>query len=378
MATVLSIVSYPFLPARVGGQKGVALFYKWFSRFQRVVCVTTEKNDPAAAEGYTVLNVLSNSRLRYINPFYFFTLRKIAREQGATHLILEHPYFGWLGVWVARACGLRLVVHSHNMEGLRWKSLGKWWWNILWHYEKWVHRRADYNFFIHAEDMQYALGHFGLRPERCIVMTYGIEWDRAPGPEEVRRSRELLRREQGIAEHEVVLFFNGAFDHRPNLLALESILDKINPILLRRASFAYKILICGRGIPESMMEGGHRNVIWGGFVPDISAYFRGADVFINPVTEGGGIKTKLVEALGNNLTSVSVRNGALGVDPAWCGGKLLIGEDGDWEGFVDLIEQAIAVRGDVPAGWFDHFYWGVTTRRAAAFIEGQGRGEEGR
>jgi hypothetical protein len=68
---IISLVSYPFLPARTGGQKGIALFYKYFSRYHRVTIITTEKNQPALAEGYELLNILSNSPFRYINPFIF-------------------------------------------------------------------------------------------------------------------------------------------------------------------------------------------------------------------------------------------------------------------------------------------------------------------
>jgi hypothetical protein len=368
MATVIPIVSYPFLPAKVGGQKGVAFFYKYFSRHHRVICVTTKKNDPAAAEGYEVLNILSNSPLRYINLFYFFTLRRIIRAQAASHLVLEHPYYGWLGVLLKWGCGVKLIVHSHNIEGLRWKSLGKWWWPVLAAYEKWVHRRADYNFFIQDEDRQYAIGRFGLDPARCITMTYGIERSAIPGPEEKAACRRQVRKEQGIAEEETLLFFNGAFNYRPNLDALQKIIDKINPLLLQIAGFKYKILICGRDIPGSVSSANHPNMIFAGFVDDIELYFRGADVFLNPVTEGGGIKTKLVEALGNNLTAVSVRNGAMGIDPVWCAGKLLVCGDDEWETFVELIIKARAVVTDIPPVYFEHFYWGYTTQKAAEFI----------
>ena len=91
---IISLVSYPFLPARTGGQKGIALFYKYFSAYHAVTCVTTKKNKPGDASGYEVLNILSDSRLRYINPFLFFSLRKLIRKKKASHLILEHPYFG--------------------------------------------------------------------------------------------------------------------------------------------------------------------------------------------------------------------------------------------------------------------------------------------
>src|SRR5277367_4958038 len=149
---IISLVSYPFLPARSGGQKGIALFYKYFSRYHSVTILTTKKNEPSFADGYEVINILSNSPLRYINPFIFFRIRRLIREKKASHLILEHPYYGWVGFLLKMFCRIKLVVHSHNIEGNRWKSLGKWWWRILWVYEKYTHRIADFNFFTQDED----------------------------------------------------------------------------------------------------------------------------------------------------------------------------------------------------------------------------------
>jgi polysaccharide biosynthesis protein PslH len=204
-------------------------------------------------------------------------------------------------------------------------------------------------------------------------MTYGLESEAIPRPEDMERSRRQVREEQGIPPDETLLFFNGAFNYSPNLNALQKIIDKINPLLLERGTFPYKILICGRDIPEAVSKRQTPNILFAGFVEDIEVYFRGADIFLNPVTEGGGIKTKLVEALGNNLTSVSVRNGAMGIDPSWCNGKLLVCEDGEWDVFVELILKARAVTADTPPLYFEHFYWGTTTRKAAEFIMAAGK-----
>lgn len=367
MATVISIVSYSFLPARVGGQKGIALFNKYFCRYHRLICVTTKNNDPAAAEGYEVRNILSGSPARYINIFYFFTLRKIIRQNNASHLILEHPYYGWLGILLKWFCGVKLVVHSHNIEGLRWKTLGKWWWRILWGYEKRIHRNADFNFFIHDQDKQYAIAHFGLKPERCMIMTYGIEWNTIPPHQEIQEARQWLRTRFNIAAQETILFFNGAFNYRPNLEALKKTIEIIEP-LLQQKGFQYKIIICGRNIPASISERKYDHIIVEGFVDDIGIYFKGADIFLNPITEGGGIKTKLVEALGYNLNAVSTVNGAIGIDPAICNGKLLLCADGDWDAFAGLVVKAAGIHADMPAAYFEHFYWGYSTQKAAAFI----------
>jgi polysaccharide biosynthesis protein PslH len=106
-------------------------------------------------------------------------------------------------------------------------------------------------------------------------------------------------------------------------------------------------------------------------VDDIEAYFMGTDVFMNPVTGGGGIKTKLVEALGYNLSAVSARSGAIGIDPAWCNGKLLVCEDHAWENFAELVVKAIGIKADTPKLYFEHFFWGTIAEKTAQFI---GRG----
>jgi len=368
MANVISLVSYPFLPAKVGGQKGVALFNKYFSRYHKLICVTTKKNDPTAAEGYEVMNTLSNSKFRYINIFYFFTIRKIIREKKATHLIIEHPYYGWLGMLLKLFCRIKLVVHSHNMEGLRWKTLGKWWWLVLWFYEKVTHRCADYNFFIHDEDKKYAIDQFRLKPSRCITVTYGIEWENVPSEEERKEARQVIRGKHKIDDSKNILLFNGTFNYMPNIEGLQNIVAIVNPILQQK-NFSYTLVICGRDIPESISKEKYPDVIFAGFVDDISLYFKGANTFLNPISKGGGIKTKLVEALGYNLNSVSTQNGAIGINPDICNGKLLICGDYDWGRFAGLIIDASHINTDTPSIYFEHFYWGSTAKRAAEFIE---------
>ncbi len=364
---VISLVSYPFLPARSGGQKGIALFYKYFSRYHSVTCITTKKNQPEFAEGYEVTNILSNSSFRYINPFIFFRIRKLIREKKASHLILEHPYYGWLGVLIKKTCGVHLVVHSHNLEGNRWKSLGKWWWRILWNYEKFTHRHADFNFFIQDADRCYAIKSFGLNEDRCLTVSFGTEIPEPPTPESRAEAGRLLHQQLQIPKSVPLLLFNGAFKYPPNIEALENLLFKINPILQSRGFF-YHLLICGLDIPESILEKEFPSVRILGFVENLDLYLKGCNTFLNPLISGGGIKTKLVEALAFNLNVVSTENGAIGVDPELCDGKLILCTDSDWNLFAETIIQSIEVKATIPHDFYDHFYWANITKRAADFI----------
>ncbi|HEY4876423.1 MAG TPA: glycosyltransferase [Puia sp.] len=369
MATVISIVSYPFLPAKTGGEKFVAYFSKYFSNYHQLTCITTKKNNPEFADGYEVLNIISNSKWRYINIFYFFTIRKIIKQKKATHLLIVQPYYGWLAVLLKWFCNVKLIVLSHNIEGLRWKTLGKWWWRMLSQYEKFTHRQIDYNFFVQDEDKKYAIEKFGLDPSKCIKVTYGIDWNKIPDLQELQKAKQQIRTAHNISPEKKILFFNGAFNYKPNLDALKRIIDIINPLLQQEINFNYCLIICGMKIPAEIISSQFPGIIIAGFVDDVSVYFKGAEVFLNPITEGGGIKTKLVEALGYNLNAVSTQHGAIGINPDWCNNKLQICENSDWKFFVELTVKLSTYIADIPEIYFEHFYWRDITKKAAEFIE---------
>lgn len=354
----------------MGGQKGIAFFNQYLSKLVRFSCVTIKDNTELSAEGYPIKNILSNSSSRYINLFYFFTLRRIIREEKITHIIIEHPYYGWLGILLKWFCKVKLIVHSHNIEAQRFKSMGKWWWGILWNYEKMTHKKADHNFFIQDNDRNYAIENFKLKPEQCTTITYGFELNQPPTPADKRLAREEVCKTHNINETDRILLFNGTLGYKPNLDALDIILEKINPALFTDTNFSYKIIICGNKLPvdySGLINHKDKNIIYAGFVDDINLYFKGCDIFINPVIDGGGIKTKVVEALGNDLSVISTQSGAIGILPEITGNKMYIIEDNDWARFSYLI-KTINPGETIPPVYFDHFYWGNIAARAAKMI----------
>jgi glycosyltransferase involved in cell wall biosynthesis len=87
------------------------------------------------------------------------------------------------------------------------------------------------------------------------------------------------------------------------------------------------------------------------------------------VISGGGIKTKLVEALAYGLQAVSSANGAVGIDPGICNENLVICPDGDCPAFADAVVRLKDSDAETPAAFYDRFYWANITKRAARFIE---------
>jgi polysaccharide biosynthesis protein PslH len=316
--------------------------------------------------------VLGNSKWRYANPVLFFRLKKIIQQKKITDLIIVHPYYGWLAWLLKKSTGVKLSMLSHNIEALRFKSMGKLWWKLLWFYEKYTHQILDHNFFVTKEDLDFAVKNYKLDSNKCFVITYGIEWQEQPSIIEKKEAAVFLRSNYGIKDDEKILLFNGTLDYSPNIEAIDYIINNINPSLLKNKNYKYKIIICGKGLPEKyndLKQFADKNIIYAGFVNDINIFFKGADIFLNPVITGGGIKTKLVEALGNGLSAVSSKSGAFGVPLELVDDKLCVVDDFDWEYFTENI-FLMETNTLTSNSFFNHFYWGNIAAKAAGIISG--------
>lgn len=357
-------------PAHTGGKKFISSFYEYLAKIYPVIFISVPHDEMHEAVPKSFYGILGTSKLRYANPLLFFKIKRIIIEKNISDLIIIHPYYGWLAWLLKKSTNVKLSLLSHNIEAIRFKSMGKWWWKMLWFYEKTIHKIIDHNFFVTQEDLDFAIKNYFLDPSKCSVITYGIDWKEIPSQQEKQKAGTLLRKEHNIKDEEKILFFNGTLDYEPNIKAIDYIIKDINPLLLKNKNYKYKIIICGKGLPAAyheLKEYHTQNIIYAGFVDDINCYFKGADVFLNPVIAGGGIKTKLVEALGNNLTAISCDSGAFGIPTQIVGSKLTIVKDFDWVSFADGVIEA-DVCANTPALFFNHFYWGNIATKAGKII----------
>jgi UDP-N-acetylglucosamine:LPS N-acetylglucosamine transferase len=349
---ILGIAPYRFLPAVNGGHKGIEQLYRNIGKYAETIVVSTKSNSEEYAVNYRLIKLFSNSFLRYINVFYYFKLKALIREQKITHVILEHPYMGWLAFLLKQSTNVSLIVRSHNIEAIRFQTIKKWWWKALWYYEKWVYNIADKVCFVTIDDKEYAVNHFHLSENKCIIKTYGTDLSQPPPVIIKQKAKAELQHQHNIHASDKIILFNGGFSYQPNLDALYHLLNTIQPLLDKNLVSNYTILICGINIPEDILRISNDKIVIAGFVKDVNAYFLGADIFVCPITAGGGIKTKLVEALAYDDTCVSYSNSAIGIDEEVCNGKLLIAEDNNAEQFVSLIQHAMEINTHIT----DEFY----------------------
>ena len=357
MKKVLNIVPYQYLPFFSGGQKFIAQFNQSLAEQCVLHVAGTGDNDASLAKNYSFYRLLKKSRSRYLDISSFFRIKKLIKEQEIDTVIIEHPYLGWLGWLLKKSCKIQLIVHTHNIEYERFRTLSKSWWSVLKLYESWVLRKADAVFCISEEDRQWMIQQLQLKPEKCLLVPYGI--NQKSMPLDKQQCKELVCSKHGFNPQHSLLFFNGLLDYEPNLDALHIILEQINPLLLQ-SSLQYNILVAGKRLPAELNElkaWKSQHIHYAGFVDDIELYFKSADLFLNPVQSGGGVKTKMIESIAFGTTVISTKSGAIGIEENVCDGKLVTGADNDWINFTTAIVDNSKTSTETPAAYYGFYYW---------------------
>jgi glycosyltransferase involved in cell wall biosynthesis len=368
MKKVLAIAPYSYLPYFSGGQKFIAKFFEYLSKEVDLTVVSVEQNDRSLAN-YKILPLLKKSFSRYYDRSLIAGLSELVRDEKFDAIIWEHPYYYWLAKRVRNRTGIKTIIHTHNIEYRRFKSLGKWWWPILRRYERKCLQHADAVFFITPDDRRFAIDHWNIPEEKTTIVPFGVDEAEDPTAKIIAK-QEIVRRHQ-LDPSDKIFLFNGLLNYEPNLDALRMILDEINPHLLR-SDVKYKIIVCGKGLPEEMnalRDQSAKNIMYAGFVNDIETYFKAADIFLNPVLSGGGIKTKMVEAIGFGTSVISTESGAIGLDRTVSAGKLVVVPDSDWKAFAEqTIRMSSHAYISTPPDYYREYGWKNIVKRTLPFL----------
>lgn len=376
MKKVLAIAPYPYLPFFSGGQKFIARFFEYLGKEVDLTVISVAGNDFSLTKNYQAIPLLKKSFSRYYDRSLVKKITALVKKEGYDTIIWEHPYYAWLAFRIRKRTGVKTIIHTHNIEYQRFRSTGRWWWPVLKMYERWSFKKADAIFFISPEDKNFAVKQWKVEKGKCIDLPFGI--DIKNYPDDKAECRELVCRKHNISKEEKILLFNGLLNYKSNLDALKVILDKINPLLLQHMSFRYKIIICGKGLPEDLnsLKGyADKNIIYAGFVDDVETYFKGADIFLNPAQSGGGVKTKMVEAIAFGTTVVATETGAEGIERKVCGDKLIVTAGNDWNEFArSIISNADKII-ITPPGYYEYYYWENVIKNLITSLTNQPAGQ---
>src|SRR5918993_5016924 len=238
---VLSVVWYKVLPPKFGGQKAVAFFNESLAKEVSLKCLCS-KNNSGFNTTYQIYPRLPIGKVQFINPFVWRKIYVFAKRNNITHLILEFPYHGIAGFICKKLLNIKMIINTHNIEYLRFKEQKKWWWGLLYHFEKWTMRNADAVFFKTDSDMVTAKKSFTVDEKKLSVLSYGVD---NPVSFSKKEAQSIIRERHRIGADEKILLFAGTLDYSPNAEAVVAIKEQIIP-LLNQSAIKYKVIVCGR------------------------------------------------------------------------------------------------------------------------------------
>jgi glycosyltransferase involved in cell wall biosynthesis len=303
------------------------------------------------------------SKLQFLSPGNYQHIDRTIQKLSPSHLLIEHCYYGWFAHMLAKKHALKFIVHSHNIEYQRFRQMGKWWWPLLYQLEKKAHQWADLSLFKTEEDLEHAVSRFHLSRSKTMVVPYGLERIGVPDATRKEQARAAIVKRLELDPSKRIILFNGTLDYRPNALALEHIVTELIPEL-EKSSPDFNIVVTGRIVlPEYnyLLELSNPRYVYAGHVDDVESFLEGADLFINPITEGGGVKVKLMEAISFGLPVISYESGAQGIDRRCTGHSLDVIPDNDVRSMASLIQKRWRDQPAVPPAFFATYHWDQIT-----------------
>lgn len=149
--------------------------------------------------------------------------------------------------------------------------------------------------FISFEEMNRFIDKYGM-DSRCTCIPQGYE----------------LSNLKEKKENTKTIVFTGKMNYEPNVQAVTWFAEKILPHI---KSEIPKCMFCivGKNPTKRVIDlMNDENVIVTGIVKDVNVFLNKADLCVIPLKSGGGVKIKLLEALGNGKIVVSTSKGVEG------------------------------------------------------------------
>ncbi|RYD58782.1 MAG: glycosyltransferase [Sphingobacteriales bacterium] len=363
--SILTIAPYRILPPRNGGQLSITYLHHYLGMACSTNVVSTKDNDPADNYSFQLHPVFNTSATRYVPFNQFQKLSSIAKAYDATSIICEHPYMAITAAALARKLKINWYLRSQNIESERFRQLGKPWWKMLALYERYAMELSNGVLFITQEDADWAMRNYRIPASKAHVVPFGTTL--AAKPEMTSGRKEKIAQELNLDANKKWIYFLGVLDYKPNEDAVRFILDHVLPGLGEDAS-NYEVLIGGKGLSEELQQRIARTegINYLGFVPDLDLFLKACDIMVNPILSGGGIKTKLVEALAYNKLVVSTENGAAGIIRSACGNNMKV--TNDWKAFVDAIKSISTQVPDIADDFYKTYFWGNIARKVISIV----------
>ncbi len=202
------------------------------------------------------------------------------------------------------------IVIAHNVESLIWQRYAenepnrpkRWYikrqWRKFERFERRMFSVAQRTIAVSDSDARLMQEQFGATRVDVVDNGVDVAYFQSNGS-----TRDPLR-----------LLFLGSLDWRPNLDALQLLLDRIFPKVLAKEPLA-RLAVVGRKPPQWLVERARTcpGMELHADVPDVRPFLSRCGLMVVPLRIGGGSRLKILEALAAECPVVSTRIGAEGL-----------------------------------------------------------------
>lgn len=219
-------------------------------------------------------------------------------------VVAEGAWSAWAARYLANACNAPLLVSALSIERLSTIGTGRG--PLRRALAGWMETRAlrlaDLLACTTEHDRRILAAVPALAQKRIELIPQGTD------TEALSRDSPNLRSVWGIAPEEKVVLFVGKLDYPPNASALRWLAKEIAPAV-RTHRPQIRFVVAGAPVPPRPVSG----LTFTGFVPDLTAALRTADVCVAPISAGTGIRTKILDYLAAGKPVVTTTVGDLGI-----------------------------------------------------------------
>lgn len=249
-------------------------------------------------------------------PFSVASHMSAAMRKALKELAISQPIDLWHCEWTPYAQAARRLngrprlVMAHNLESLIWQryyeterdALKRWYikrqWRKFQRFERRTFAEANQVVTVSDQDADRVSTQFGgAKPE---VVENGVDTS--------------FFRPLGVEREPAHILFLGSLDWRPNLDAVELLLEEVFPAVRAQEPSA-RLSLVGRHPPDWLGQAvqGQAGVSLHGDVVDVRPYLARCGVLAVPLRIGGGSRLKILESLACETPVVSTRIGAEGL-----------------------------------------------------------------
>lgn len=225
--------------------------------------------------------------------------------EGEADLVLCTHYSYHIARKVARKCNAPIVLITHNVEWQYWKANGH---HILYPLvkalETYILHKSDAVITPSARDAKTLAG------MTCKDKVFYVP----PTPDRVMFRADGKKFE--YPQDKLNLLFYGSLDREHNVEALNELFHEIIPQLKKDGiKDEVRINIFGSGEPPRVLLDNVSEVTFHGCVDDPAEYIRGADAVIAPLSNAGGVKIRIIEALSCGQRVIASPEAVAGLPP---------------------------------------------------------------